>query len=179
MKEHQLSAQCEVYMIEQELTEEEPTVLQTIESAEDGGNDVALEAADAPQSTSDTEDQEMATIELTEESLATLSTLANGQQLFVRRVEGTGDQYAILTTRENGEQEVTYLPEDALAALQLEKSNEEDVGKAPVEEPQEIQSVESGEAQITEELQQEATFGAILLSSECQRDQNHLQTPPC
>lgn len=41
-------------MIEQELTEEEPTVLQTIESAEDGGNDVALEAADAPQSTSDT-----------------------------------------------------------------------------------------------------------------------------
>ncbi|XP_064488958.1 uncharacterized protein LOC135400893 [Ornithodoros turicata] len=121
MKEHQMSAQCEVYMIEQELTEYDPSIIQLTEPAEEG--------ADSQPAASDAEDQEVATIELTDESLATLTGgltgIGEGQQLFIRKVDGIEGQYAIVTTKENGEQEITYVSEEALG-MQTSKEGEEE-----------------------------------------------------
>lgn len=130
-----MSAQCEVYMIEQELTEYDPPVIQLAESAEEG--------TDGQPTASDAEDQEVATIELTDESLATLGTLtgiSEGQQLFIRKVEGMEGQYAIVTTKESGEQEVTYITEEALT-MQIPKEADEN------------SAAEGSEVMIQEEVQ--------------------------
>ncbi|CAN7995586.1 unnamed protein product [Ixodes hexagonus] len=131
MKEHQQSAQCEVYMIEQELTEYDPAVMQMEDCAGEAPEDaVTQEHQQLPANDA----EELATLELTDESLATLSTLANGQQLFVRKVDGAEGQYAILTTADGEGHEITYLSEDGLA-VELGQATVED-SEAGAEEVQ-------------------------------------------
>ncbi|KAG0410279.1 hypothetical protein HPB47_012596 [Ixodes persulcatus] len=116
LKEHKMSVQCEVYMIEQELTEYDPAVTQMTDSAEDCAGEAQEDmVTEEHQQLQANHGEELATLELTDESLATLSSLANGQQIFVRKVDGADGQYAILTTADGEGQEITYISEDGLA----------------------------------------------------------------
>lgn len=111
-----MSVQCEVYMIEQELTEYDPAVTQMTDSAEDCTGEAQEDmVTEEHQHLQANHTEELATLELTDESLATLSSLANGQQIFVRKVDGAEGQYAILTTADGEGQEITYISEGGLA----------------------------------------------------------------